>query len=617
MISSITGCFIVFVSLLAPLHAQVVVACPPVTYTQSWVDPVNGSDPGGVVGNAAFPFRTLNFAIQNTAAAAGGGHGLVTALPGIYSTATNGEVLPVRVPDGIHVLGIGAKECVLRGGGLWNPLPNSLSFLPTLGTVPLGTHGPFEVGFWFANATATDDFEASVENFTIQGCKVQAYGYNEGDLSFRVSNCLFDMRDNGIDFIAGPDFGVLMVDGVQTIGGQPTYHKVTPKIFNNTFIQATQLGDGFTIEAAVPQNVAICNSNDPAPLGFIEDPTPFLFGPDKPSIQNNLIRDLPGFKRTAMLGIDRTDTTVSVGTFIGSTNAFDKNEALNVDLTGTYQAQIIGLVPTPRVNTASRDPGFVGELIGKLKFAAGLPFWQLHDFRLIPDSVLADRGSSPRYTTTCNGTFTAGNGTTYIDHPITAWKHGAFDYDGEGHGNFRTVATGTAVVETDIGFDEIDNLIVAGSYGNESKSHNIPWDFTINFGDSNRSYIAPVAAGAPPVFMSLFGTSSVYPPAAAFDFYPGLAPLGASFIPAPGMAPSFFWLAGPIALFGNFPMTPTAVADVLNPLSFHNFLLFQSSITEIGPPTYFNEQVIYVDAAGNPILNFPLNRLSNAQSELF
>jgi hypothetical protein len=611
--------FILLACLAAGAEAQT--TCPSIAYAvRTWVDPVNGSDVTGTINSQAFPFRTLNLAVSQTSGAVGFGNGLVTALPGIYSTASNGEVLPIVMHDNVHVQGIGAKECVLRGGGSWLPkLPADTSFLPTVpvgGGTP-GSNSPFEIGFDFSFTSVLGDLESSLENFTIQGCTVQVYSYTQGDGSWRVSNCLFDMRNQGLDGIAGPDFGVLMVNAaVASQTGEPVYHHVTPKVFNNTFVQATILGDGW-IEVALPENVAICDTNDPAP-GPIIDPTPYLFGISDPSIQSNLIRDLPGLKRTAMLGIDRTDTTIVTGTVTGRTNAFDPLEALSIDLTGTYHSRILGQKPQAKVDTSIFDPAFVGELLGVWNSSQSLPFLRIRDFRLVPDSKLRDMGSAPSYASDpCNGTFTAQNGTSYVDHPPTAWDHGAFDYDGEGHGNFRGVSSFISGARPDIGFDEADNLIVAGCYGNESRSHNLPWDPTINPGDSYRAYIAPVASGSPPVFMSLMATSAAYPAALAYSFYPRLAPLGASYIPAPGMAPSWFWLATPITLMGTFPMNPISVADVLNPVVMHTFLLFQPSVSETGPPTFFNEQAFYVDSSGNPILVFPLDRLSNAQSEHF
>ena len=610
---------------VAPLSAQIGV-CPPLQYAAiNYVDPVNGVDAFGG-GALTAPFKTLNYALSTTAGqVAGLGEGLVLAMPGVYSTATNGEILPVQMYDHVHLSGIGAKECVLRGGGQWTQLPGNFSFLPTVpnppGSTP-GSHPPngFEIGFWFGfNANDEGDPESSVENFTIQGCMVQAYVRGEAEVTGRISNCLFDLRDMPDEGLIGPDFGVLIVNAVLTGPMGPEYFDMKFKVFNNTFIQATHLGDGSN-QAAVPQNVAICDTNDPNPGGFVEDPTPYLFGISKPHIQNNIIRDLPGMKRTAMLGIDRMDTTVSVGTVLGNTNAFDRTEALHVDLTGTYASRMLGPVPQPKVDTGVIDPAFVGELVGRLNATMGLPFTAIRDFRLVPDSPMSERGSSPRYAAgSCNGLFQAGNNTLYTDHPLGSWLHGSFDYDGEGHGNLRTVAIRLAAAETDIGFDEIDNLIVAGSYANESKSHNFPWDVSIGFGSQDRWYIAPTAVGLPPVSISAFASSVGYPPVPgpAYPVYPGLGPLLPPFVPAPGMAPSYLWLTGAISFLGSAPLTLTTVTDILNPLVTHSFLSFVFPWLDVGPQVFLNEQAWYVDGAGNPILTFPLDRLSNSQSEHF
>lgn len=607
--------FLLSAGLSGPLRAQV--ECPPLEYAvTTYVDPVNGDDSTGT-GSVSAPFRTLDVAIVATDAALGGvGQGLVYAMPGVYSEATNNEILPVTMYDRVHVSGIGAKECVLRGGGSnWTTLPGNFNFLPTVVPGPgliVGSHMPFEIGVHFGDTFEEGDSESSIENFTFQGCDVQVYFRGEAETRGRVSNCLFDMRDVP-DELQGPDFGALIVNAVDSPAGVPVYFEMRVKLFNNTFIQATQLGDG-TIQSAVPQNVAICDTNDPAPGSSVEDPTTFLFGISKPSIQNNLIRDLPGHKRTAFLGIDRSDTRVTIATTPGATNAFDPSTLGGADPTGTYASAILGSTPIAKVNTAVSDPAFVGELLGQINAAASLPFTTIRDFRLMPDSPLLGRGSSPK-PNLCYGVFKAGNGTIYTDRVLGTWEHGSFDWDGEGHGNFRTVGIRTPTAETDIGFDEVDTLIVAGSYGNESKSHNLPWDATIAMGDSNRYYIAPFVPALPSLSISVYWNNTFYS-GSAFPMYPGLAPLAPPFIPAPGMAPSYLWLS-PVALLSTAPMAVMTATDVLNPLVTHTFYGLLVPWLDPGPTFVVNEQAWYLDGSGNPILTFPLDRLTNSQSEHF
>ena len=608
--------------LVSTLAAPAASQCTPLQYAaRTWVDPVFGNDTTGVVNFPNRPYLTLGRAIADTAsdpAVAAGGEGLVTALPGIYSWWTNTELTPVVMRDRVHVVGIGAKECVLRGSqGVTTLFPCIYPFAGTSGA-PI----PKEIGLWFQNTVASGDSEASIEGFTIEGAQVQAFFSSEAGIRGRISNCVFDMRSPS-DAIGGPEFGVLINNVlVNVIGGVAIYQFAEPKIFNNTFILATRLPDG-TIQSAVPFAVGICDTNwgNPNPSGP-KDPDRECRGVSEPSIQNNILRDLPFAKRTAMLGIDRTDTAIGfgTGTFNGSTNAFDPGTVGPNDATNLFFCKWMGLPPSARVNTAIDDPRFAGEYVGVLKLAAGEPYVNLTDFRLIPGSPMTDMGSSPFYSTpgACSAQFRAVNGTTYVDHPLGAWEHGSFDFDGEGHGNLRTVAGSTAAAETDIGFDESDSLLVAGSYANNSKSHNQSWfPPFIDNSDTNRYYISPIVTGLS-VSMSLSATTSAFPAPISFNVYPGLGPILAPFVPFPGMAPSFLWLMPGWISLPTFPMAVQTVPDVLNGIP-RPFNMFKVSLAEVpGTVTFFNEQAFHIDnATGLPVTSAPLNRLSNSQSEHF
>jgi len=55
----------------------------------------------------------------------------------------------------------------------------------------------------------------------------------------------------------------------------------------------------------------------------IRDPNPTLRGVGNPNLQNNLVRCIAPSPRTALMGIDDSDTRAAVTTVTGPSNAFD------------------------------------------------------------------------------------------------------------------------------------------------------------------------------------------------------------------------------------------------------------------------------------------------------
>ena len=107
------------------------------------------------------------------------------------------------------------------------------------------------------------------------------------------------------------------------------------------------------------------------------------------------------------------------------------------------------------------------------------------------DSPLVDQGSSPNFgANPCIQRLVAGNFTAYVQNPAGIIS---FDWDGDGYGNPRTVGA-----ETDIGADETDLLVVAGSYGNDTKGHNTNGWATpaLPTGNADKTYIFPFSGGA-------------------------------------------------------------------------------------------------------------------------
>jgi hypothetical protein len=111
-----------------------------------------------------------------------------------------------------------------------------------------------------------------------------------------------------------------------------------------------------------------------------------------------------------------------------------------------YDGTVVGTV----------DPGFVGEWLASQLTSP--PAATYNDWRLMPGSPLEDLGLLPTG---------AQNGTVFPTPGCTELR--SFNFDHEGWGNPRVVGG-----RPDVGFDERHGLIVAGSWGNDSISHNSP-----------------------------------------------------------------------------------------------------------------------------------------------
>jgi len=442
---------------------------PPVVggapFVEAWVDPYMGSDAAGAVGCPDMPYRTIQAAIWAVWGSAWiETPGLVHANPGIYGPASvggNGEVFPIEMEDYVHVQGVGAKRCIIRGDGTQTTEVR----YPVGG--PAGVDGVTldkEVLVSFIWSYDGED-EAMIDGFTFQGGDVQVYDVREAPLGGRVSNCVFDMLHMSDADVPGPDFGVLMVSEYDWNAGG--YKENLMHILNNTFIQGWMSPTGEI--TAKPEAVGICDVNYPfseyAPWG--NDPNPELRGVGSPNVQNNLFR-YAETARTPMIGLDLTDVTVSVGSATGPSNAFDPSLPGTVpgerDITGLFCSRVIGgPLPAPAVNpipgAGGTDPAFVGELLSS---AYGQGMSVSRDWRILPDSILVDAGIGPD----SYGTLTAGNGRTY-DEPSLA-PESSFDFDGEVYGNVRIAGDAP-----DIGFDETSRMIHIGGYGNDTRTYGL------------------------------------------------------------------------------------------------------------------------------------------------
>ena len=98
----------------------------------AWVDPVNGVDATASFGDPDAPFKTLQLAIDTVWAHLHDYNsdpnndllteGTVYAQPGVYGPASSpnglnssGDTFPITLRDRVHVKGVGARRCILRG----------------------------------------------------------------------------------------------------------------------------------------------------------------------------------------------------------------------------------------------------------------------------------------------------------------------------------------------------------------------------------------------------------------------------------------------------------------------------------------------------------------------
>lgn len=421
-------------------------------YIEAWVDGCAGG--AGAVNCPDQPFSTIQAAINAVAALGPNANnpGLVHVNPGVYSPFTNGETLPIRMADFVNVQGVGAKRCIIRGlqtQAFFN------IFWPRNSDCVCGARSPGEILVDFTFLT-DPSYAEMIDGMTFQGGDVQVYAETEGGpIAGTVSNCVFDMLEGADHGAPSPAFGVLMIHTYDfTSGG--VYWDIPMNFLNNTFIQGWQPNEDMVFTAR-PDNVAIVDVNDPA-CWATPDPDPSLRGIGNPNIQNNLIRYICEQPRTAMLGIDNTDTSAQIATRPGPSNAFDPAMVGGVDLTGSWCSRIPGAAPIPRINpnpaSGGLDPVFVGEFLSN---GLGYAFNFARDWRILSDSPMVDQG-----TAAVNGVLSAVNGTAYVDR---GWPERSTDFDGEVYGNFRVMGE-----NPDIGMDETHDLIHAGGFANDTRS---------------------------------------------------------------------------------------------------------------------------------------------------
>lgn len=356
-----------------------------------WVHPSDGMDPDlndqtqwlPYINDSSLKFRTLGVAIeasyqflvlQYDAATNPDQYAVVYALPGAYSSVTNGEALPIQMRDRVHVQGVGARRCVIRGASTTSAAATNISLnLPTAITAPgltrdlellvdytlstpaariapsASTGAPWHTTsptyFWH------NDTAEVLDGFTLQGGDVHVYMTNNVPASndyfpaSRISNCIFDLRHqvsvldpagNPVT-LTGPSIGIFMqrkptfdsAPGAGLIG----YLDSRVLIAHNTFIFARwNGGDPLEVWASEsrPETVGVIDVTENCPAGFndVEDEHR---GVGSPCLVANVFRTrgldpqdpTPQIRPFAMLGIAAHDTSALLNGVGVDTNAYD------------------------------------------------------------------------------------------------------------------------------------------------------------------------------------------------------------------------------------------------------------------------------------------------------
>lgn len=573
---------IMFAALASPLAAAPPAPQDPCNVVEIWVDPVHGNDGtgspdpncgsgGGGIGhevvrinNPAAPTKTIQVAIDIAAKYLRCNYdsvenpdqeAIVHLLPGIYGPATdfngevgNDEIFPIVMHDRVHVRGVNARRCVIRGvntqdleyganlksGVLW-PDVGTCSSDPyddrqVLVDFSLSGYYRFDGGAPEYHPWASDpDYGETAEmldSVTLQGGDVQVlFGYLRElpwPLQGRIANCLFDLRhdfaiEKGENLSAPKLTGAwigLMVQTTWTddilplsgdveingIGGNAGSGYLLQEVasIGNTFLMAEFVwngSQGFWLRSR-PGAVGILDTADPicggGGGGSPGDPLQVIRGVNRLGVQNTLLRThsqgaSAGTAEMAMVGVSFDDANVSTGAQFVDTNAFAIARAGATSSvftsppyaqgaqTGTITYQPLGKtwplyacnVPsTPPQTPAVKhwdgdgsagtqfDPAFVGEHLRTVSPVMGT----YRDWRLLPGSPLQNQGFSGTVSTFQSG--------AEFEEPecdplkVMKWDHEQF-------GNLRVVDNAP-----DIGFDEVQLGVMAGSYANHSLSHN-------------------------------------------------------------------------------------------------------------------------------------------------
>ncbi|MCC7014454.1 MAG: hypothetical protein IT454_17975, partial [Planctomycetes bacterium] len=547
-----------------------------------WVHPTDGVDPNPpstppesqYIDDPSLEFKSLQAAIDAlerhlatnyNATSNPAEQGVVYAMPGLYgphgaSTSSN-DSLPILMRDRVHVIGVGARRCVIRGAStLALPAPNAPAlYWPVNFAAPHASQSA-EVLVDFQRSTPdapvpptlnipapwlqTGPFSESnniaevLDGFSFQGGDVQVLLMSHALQpalwsSSRISNCVFDMRHGWAVSgsaappqaqLAGPYFGIMMQRrSIAQTSGVVGYLDGSTLIAHNSFIFA-EWGDSATNQGWAWESrleaVGIIDVTNPVFSTGQYDPYTLPRGVGNPCIVGNLFRTRPEFlsnpppsplppKPFAMLGISLDDTLVWNGQSFVQTNAFDparvgstngngsSGSGFNARPTASMRVETgaansfndlwncstytqtqqppncsATAAPTPAVaiwdGSSGFDPAFVGEYLATVQSGAYPYLVGYRDWRLLPSSPLENLGVTPplggprayqtQFSAQTGGWMFQLAANTDVD---------MLQWDGEHWGNPRVVDGAP-----DIGFDERHLLICAGSWSNDSNSHN-------------------------------------------------------------------------------------------------------------------------------------------------
>jgi len=268
---------------------------------------------------------------------------VVYALPGVYGDHgdnSSKDILPIVMRERVHVKGVGANRCIIRGSLINQSFFPSFIFWPTgptQGTNQLlqvlvnmaainsraptpSNHNPPPWGL--LSGGVVPDQREILSGFTFQGGAVQVYvpsGYVDQEQTAIVSNCVFDMRHgfspNPSDpntTLPGPYFGIMMAK--KFLVNSPGYPDQKVLIANNTFIMGQWgrdlAGTEQWIGSARDEAVAVIDVTNPLCQGGGGDCDETLRGIGNPGLINNVFRTKPGTSQRALLGIDEDDTLI-------------------------------------------------------------------------------------------------------------------------------------------------------------------------------------------------------------------------------------------------------------------------------------------------------------------
>jgi len=358
-------------------------------------------------------------------------------------------------------------------------------------------------------------------------------GFKPKPTHARVTNCVLDMRHqwspaDGVT-IDGPFVGIQMAKRHTPLNGIRGYPEQFVLIAHNTFLMGSR-----NFDAVPPADawircrqgaVGVMDTIDPGCLLqlSVSDVESASRGVGTPGVYNNIFRTAPpvasNVQPMALLGIDASDTLLfdaATGT-VRETNAFDpqlnlgsgappfgvdngwfrsepmipvfvgSTDGLDLFNSGTPVAgtgfcagtlpagSVPAPLPTPIVpifdGVVGVDPCFVGEFLNDQGLVPPGPGGvRCHDWRLLPGSPMVNQGVAPMPSTATTGPIfcpTTPSLSCFPDHLCSQLR--SSDWDFEEYGNLRTVDG-----VPDLGADETHGYVCAGSYGNDSKSHNVP-----------------------------------------------------------------------------------------------------------------------------------------------